>query len=64
VKALFVSDIHIIDFKEPRGLLFLNLLKRLKGYHDLTHLFLVGDIFDLWIANQSLFYQSLQSHHQ
>lgn len=55
MKALFVSDIHIIDFKEPRGLLFLNMLKRLKGYQDLTHLFLVGDIFDLWIANHHYF---------
>ena len=55
MKALFVSDIHIIDFKEPRGLLFLNMLKQLKGYRDITHLFLVGDIFDLWIADHHYF---------
>jgi UDP-2,3-diacylglucosamine hydrolase len=54
VRALFVSDIHISHRRDPRADLFLSLLQRLQG-EALTHLFLVGDIFDLWIANRSYF---------
>ena len=55
VKAVFVSDVHLGSLSEPRSILFLNFLKDLKKDSELTHLFLVGDIFDLWIGRHSYF---------
>lgn len=54
VRALFVSDIHITSRHDPRAGLFLKFLQKISS-EPLTHLFLVGDIFDLWIANRSHF---------
>lgn len=56
VRALFVSDIHITSRHDPRADLFLSFLRGLPG-QGVTHLFLVGDIFDLWIANRAYFIQ-------
>ena len=50
VKAWFLSDLHIRDEQEEKSqklLLFLSSLA--KGEREATHLFLVGDIFDLWL---------------
>lgn len=56
IRAWFLSDIHIRDEKESNSqklLLFLHSLENEKG--KATHLFLVGDIFDLWIHSHSYF---------
>lgn len=56
IKAWFVSDIHLKSEDESNSeklLLFLHSLEN--GERQASHLFLVGDIFDLWIHNHSYF---------
>lgn len=54
MKAWFVSDIHISSPEDPR-------LARLEGFlrarleDQTTHIFLVGDIFDLWVGGDEFF---------
>jgi UDP-2,3-diacylglucosamine hydrolase len=55
IKALFVSDLHLGDPDDERTKKFLIFLSRLVGKEECTHLFLLGDIFDLWIAHHSYF---------
>ncbi len=55
LNAYFVSDIHIGSPDEPRATLFLAFLRKLVGGQNASHLFLLGDIFDLWIAAHSYF---------
>ncbi len=55
-KAWFISDLHIQDEDESNSqklLLFLHSLENQS--RPGTHLFLVGDIFDLWIEKHSYF---------
>ena len=54
MKVLFVSDIHIGAPDDPRARLFTAWLDRVLADPP-THLFLVGDIFDLWIADRRYF---------
>lgn len=54
IKAYFVSDLHLGSKEEPKFFLFLNWLKKLNQEKP-THLFLVGDIFDLWIGDYDYF---------
>ncbi len=54
VNICFLSDIHIRNMKESNSqklLLFLYAL----NHQPVTHLFLVGDIFDLWIHKHKYF---------
>ncbi|MBX3021742.1 MAG: UDP-2,3-diacylglucosamine diphosphatase [Bdellovibrionales bacterium] len=53
-RALFVSDIHISSPEDPKHGLFLRLLDKLKMQPP-GHFFMVGDIFDLWIADRPYF---------
>lgn len=56
VKAWFLSDLHIRNEDESNSqklLLFLHSLENRE--RDASHLFLVGDIFDLWIYNHRYF---------
>ena len=53
--AVFVSDMHITSPECPRALQFLELLGSLSGRTNVTHLFLLGDIFDLWVADHRYF---------
>ena len=48
--AYFVSDIHITAADSPRGRQFLSFLRGLTAEGGTTHLVLLGDIFDLWVA--------------
>jgi len=48
-----VSDIHIKGSDDSRALLFLNFLKNFDPQG--THLFLLGDIFDVWLGHHSFF---------
>ena len=65
MKAFFVSDIHLKDSKEPSSQILLGFLFRLEeslqSHDPATHLFLVGDIFDLWISSHSFFVQKFQA---
>lgn len=54
LKAFFVSDLHLGSGEEPHFILFKEWLSKLTEM-GATHLFLVGDIFDLWIENHSYF---------
>lgn len=56
MKAWFLSDLHLKDEGESNSeklLLFLHSLENQE--RPASHLFLVGDIFDLWIHNHSYF---------
>jgi UDP-2,3-diacylglucosamine hydrolase len=55
LRAYFVSDIHITSPESPRARLFLSFLKALSGDSNVTHLYLLGDIFDLWVADHDFF---------
>lgn len=53
-RALFVSDVHIKASQDPKCEAFLRFLKRCREI-QVDDLFLVGDIFDLWIADRDFF---------
>lgn len=53
-KAVFISDLHLSSGDEPNALLLLKFLNALET-RKYTHLFLLGDIFDLWIADHRYF---------
>ncbi len=59
-KIYFVSDLHLGSEKGPKYFLFLNFLKKLQHGQDVSHLFLCGDIFDLWIWQHLVFVQRYQ----
>ncbi len=65
MKAYFISDIHLKDSHEPSSqslLGFLIQLEKAIGTKDpFTHLFLVGDIFDLWIGSHQFFIEKFQA---
>lgn len=52
--ALFVSDIHIESMQDPKAVKFLAYLQGLSAT-NCSHLFLLGDIFDFWIADHEHF---------
>ncbi len=54
IRALFVSDIHISAPDDARALLFGELLDQCT-ISQVSQLFLVGDIFDFWIADRTYF---------
>jgi UDP-2,3-diacylglucosamine hydrolase len=53
-RAAFVSDLHLINGFEPNAGLFLRFLDQLSP-RRFTHLFLLGDVFDFWIADHQYF---------
>lgn len=59
-RALFISDIHISSPQDPKYKLLSDFLDKCADL-KLDHLFLVGDIFDLWVADQKFFVESY--HH-
>lgn len=54
LKAWFVSDIHIANREDSRLAKFEDFL-RARLIDGTTHLFLVGDIFDLWVGGDKFF---------
>lgn len=56
-RALFVSDIHIRTADDQNCLLFEKFLDKCLGIRP-DILFLVGDIFDLWIADKKYFVET------
>lgn len=61
ISAWFVSDLHLEDPNERNGVLFLSFLRSLqrKGFLP-THLFLLGDIFDLWVGNHEFYHEKFR----
>lgn len=53
--AWFVSDIHIKSDSEPRAQQLIQFLKSLGFERQATHLFFLGDIFDIWVGNSDFF---------
>lgn len=52
VTAWFVSDLHLKDINERSSIILLRFLRSLLNKErPCTHLFLLGDIFDLWISD-------------
>jgi UDP-2,3-diacylglucosamine hydrolase len=54
MRAYFVSDLHLKSPDEPRTKAFVAWLRALPTESP-SHVFLVGDIFDLWIGSHSYF---------
>ncbi|MGZ3743415.1 MAG: UDP-2,3-diacylglucosamine diphosphatase [Pseudobdellovibrionaceae bacterium] len=61
MEAWFVSDIHIKTMRERNSEVLLRFLHSLRsGNPQQTHLFFLGDIFDLWIGGHSAFVKKFQ----
>lgn len=55
MQAWFISDIHIKNINERNSILLLRFLHFLENNRRATHLFLLGDIFDLWVGDSQVF---------
>lgn len=55
MRAVFFSDLHIVNPDDDRARAFEKALDQLLKDENLTHLFLVGDIFDLWVGPHEYF---------
>lgn len=56
MEAWFLSDIHLKTAEERNGKILLRFLRSLRGQDpQQIHLFLVGDIFDLWVGPHTYF---------
>jgi UDP-2,3-diacylglucosamine hydrolase len=53
--AYFVSDLHITAPDSERAILFERFLSGLSAGDGVSHLFLLGDVFDLWVADHDYF---------
>ncbi|MEQ1664183.1 MAG: UDP-2,3-diacylglucosamine diphosphatase [Bdellovibrionales bacterium] len=60
VKAYFISDLHLGSQDEPNCLLAIHFLKSFKKSTQISHLFLLGDIFDLWVADHKYFIKKFE----
>jgi UDP-2,3-diacylglucosamine hydrolase len=60
VRSYFVSDLHLKSRDDERTLAFVNWLGELANTSDTKRLFLVGDIFDLWIGDHAFFIDRFQ----
>ena len=54
-RAFFVSDLHLESADDPKATLFVEFLSALSAAKGTTHLFLLGDIFDMWLADHRYF---------
>lgn len=56
MEAWFLSDIHLKDPNERNGKILLRFLHSLRDKNPAqVHLFLLGDIFDLWVGGHNYF---------
>ncbi len=56
MEAWFLSDIHLKTAEERNGQILLRFLRSLRQTDPAnTHLFLLGDIFDLWVGGHKYF---------
>lgn len=54
LKAYFISDLHLASDSEANFILFRDWLHQLT-LENPTHLFLLGDVFDLWVGDYDYF---------
>lgn len=59
-KVYFISDLHLGSVSEPKSFVLLKFLKSFTSSEQISDLFLVGDIFDLWISNHRYFVEKFQ----
>lgn len=58
IAAWFISDLHLKDINERSGNVLLRFLLSLeRRERPVSHVFLLGDIFDLWVGDSSYFYE-------
>ncbi|QDK44246.1 UDP-2,3-diacylglucosamine diphosphatase [Bdellovibrio sp. ZAP7] len=61
MEAWFISDIHLKSAEERNGQILLRFLRSLRqGDPSKVHLFMLGDIFDLWIGGSEFFGRKFQ----
>lgn len=61
LKAFFLSDVHITGDRDKNAVRLAGFIDRLGVEIEASHLFLVGDIFDLWVGPHAYFVQRFQS---
>lgn len=61
MRAWFLSDLHLKDINERNSIILLRFLRSLLQDPETTHLFLLGDIFDLWIGDSDVFQSKFQA---
>lgn len=61
MQAWFVSDLHLKDLNERNSQTLLRFLHSLLASDKATHLFLLGDIFDLWVGDSDVFQKKFQA---
>ena len=61
MQAWFISDIHIKNINERSSIKLLRFLHFLRDNSEATHLFLLGDIFDLWVGDSDIFQTKFQA---
>jgi len=52
---VFISDVHLNEPQSERYGAFLRLMDKVRNDERITDLYLVGDIFDLWVGDRKLF---------
>jgi UDP-2,3-diacylglucosamine hydrolase len=61
ISAWFLSDLHLKDLSERRSQWLLRFLLSLANRErPATHLYLVGDIFDLWVGDHDFYERKFQ----
>lgn len=61
MQAWFISDLHLKDLNERNSIILLRFLHSLADNPKATHLFLLGDIFDLWVGGSDVFQKKFQN---
>lgn len=65
MEAWFISDIHLKTAEERNGQILLRFLRSLREQNPKqVHLFMLGDIFDLWIGPSEFFARQFPEHMQ
>lgn len=59
IRAYFISDVHVKSEDSPRGKELIRFLNGLGD--DTTHLFLLGDIFEFWMGDDSYWAEKFQT---
>lgn len=55
MKAYFLSDIHVANSHEERYQKLIRFLVQITADKECSHVFFLGDIFDMWIGNHNYF---------
>lgn len=59
-KAYFISDIHLENMQERNGEILLRFLHSLSEENNIPDLYLLGDIFDFWLSDHSVFVKKFE----